>query len=141
MHPTTGRVILGLSALGYPITEGLVRRWGAPGARVVEAVCLALLVRDGVLIARGTPRVLRPVPASLLWLEAVAAAGAAATTLPRALGAGPSGSGRRSAPGRDSARQAAVATLFVLHTIRFRIYLRPGQGRRAAVRDAASAMR
>ena len=31
----------------------------------------------------------------------------------------------------DSVRRAAVATLFAVHTIRFGIYLRPDQGRRA----------
>jgi hypothetical protein len=51
-------------------------------------------------------------------------------------GAEPILSQRAPAPARpggsEMVRRAAVATLFGLHSIRFWIYLRPDQGRRAA---------
>jgi hypothetical protein len=105
MRPLVGRAALVLSAAGYPLTEAVIRRFGRPGATVVAAVCLGLLARDTVLIGRGTPRVLRRVPATLLWLEA----GAAAATLKlvgkpdafRDAGLG--------APGPQAVRRSAVA--------------------------------
>ncbi|WP_062529521.1 hypothetical protein [Demequina rhizosphaerae] len=132
MNAGTGRLLLALSAAGPRLTEEAIRRFGVGGARVVVAVCAGLLVRDGVLIARGAPRRLRTFPATLLWLETLAAAGAVATTMPLALGpgadedVGPEGEGR----GPDRLRRAAVSTLFGLHTARFRIYLQPDQGLR-----------
>jgi hypothetical protein len=129
MNRGAGRVVLALSALGYPMTEQLVQRYGRRGVLGVEAVCLGLLTRDLVLIARGTPGLLRTVPASLLYLEALAAAIAAATTAGR-LRADTRPDGE--APAAAARRRGAVALLFGLHTVRFWIYLRPGRGLLAA---------
>jgi len=40
----------------------------------------------------------------------------------------------------DVVRRAAVATMFAVHTIRFGIYLRPDQGRRAMQSDVGPAL-
>ncbi|GAB93076.1 hypothetical protein [Gordonia rhizosphera] len=129
MRRAVGGFVLALSAAGYPITEALVRRLGRRGAVVVEMVCLGLFVRDAALIASGTPHRLRTGPAGLLWLEALAAAGASGTTMPLVRSRRP-----EVGPGSDTpvdiARRGAVAALFGLHTIRFWIYLKPDQGRR-----------
>jgi hypothetical protein len=131
MKRTIGAIVLGLSACGYPLTQLVVRRWGARGAAVAESVCVGLAIRDAAMVASGVPGRLRRVPAALLYLElgaAVLASLAGLRPLPSA------GSAGRVAPARanraDRVRRAAVATLFVLHTIRFGIYLRPDQGRR-----------
>jgi hypothetical protein len=79
MDARVGKVILALSAGGYPTTQFAIRRFGRRGAVAVEVACLGLLVRDAVMIARGTPNMLRPVPAALLRLECATAAVAAAT--------------------------------------------------------------
>src|SRR5271166_2634825 len=132
MKRAIGSIVLGLSACGYPLTQLVVRRWGVRGAAVAEAVCAGLVIRDAAMVASGVPARLRTVPAALLRLEL--AAGAAASLaglrpLVRAESAERAASPRRSA--LETARRAAVATLFAVHTIRFGIYLRPNQGRRA----------
>jgi len=118
-----GAVVLGLSACGYPLTEFVICRWGRRGAVVSECVCAGLAIRDAAMVASGVPGRLRPVPAALLRLEL-------------AVGVVASLAGLRPLPAdrttlADRVRRAAVATLFALHTIRFGIYLRPDQGRRA----------
>jgi len=132
MRRTVGIVVLGLSACGYPLTQQVVRRCGVRGAAVAEAVCAGLAVRDAAMVAAGVPARLRAVPAALLRLELAAAVVASAAGLPPLVGARPAA--RALAPGASSAdavRRAAVVALFALHTIRFGIYLRPDQGRRA----------
>jgi hypothetical protein len=98
---------------------------------VAEVVCGGLLARDVAMILDGTPRRLRQGPALLLWLEAATAAAATVAGLRpvlddearrRALTGSPRGS--------ELVRRCAVGTLFGLHTLRFWIYLQPGQGRR-----------
>ena len=128
MRPLAGRAVLVLSAGGYPLTEAVIRRFGRPGVTVVAAVCAGLLARDTVLIVRGTPRVLRRAPAALLWLEAGAAAGAAASTLRLLLDPDALSDAARAAPGRQAVRRGSVAALFALHTVRFGIYLTPDHG-------------
>jgi hypothetical protein len=128
MRPLVGRGVLVLSAMGYPLTEAVIRRFGRPGATVVGAVCAGLLARDTVLIVRGTPRVLRRAPAVLLWLEAGAAAGAAASTLRLVPDPDAFSDVVRAAPGRHAVRRGWVAALFALHTVRFGIYLTPDHG-------------
>lgn len=121
-------VALGLSACGFPLTELVIRRWGARGAVVVEAVCVGLVIRDTAMIATGVPGRLRRSVAMLLWLELGAGVVAALAGLGPVL--------RTRAASRpvalEIARRAAVGTLFGLHTLRFAIYLRPDQGRRVA---------
>jgi len=125
------KLVLALSACGYPLTQAVIRRGGVRGARAVEAVCIGLMTRDAVMIAGGAPRRLRALPARLLWLEFGAGAAASALGLRRTVATARKGS----PPDRvEVARRAAVFALFGLHTIRFWIFLRPDQGRRAGVR-------
>jgi len=132
MRRPLGTIVLGLSASGYPLTQAVIRRWGTPGQVLVETVCAGLVIRDAAMIAAGAPRRLRRVPALLLWLEL--GAGAVATVSGLQTLSGASSADRSSVRQRacESVRRAAVAILFSLHTIRFEIYLRPDQGRRAA---------
>ena len=125
-----GRVLLGLSAMGFPMTQFTIRRFGLSGAAVCEAVCGGLLIRDAAMLARGAPGRLRRVPAVLLWLETIVAAVAALTGF--RLLVDPTArhrAGQRRPDRFEYLRRAAVGTLFGLHTVRFRIYLRPDQGR------------
>ena len=131
MKRSVGTVLLGLSACGYPLTQFVVRRWGRPGAVVVESVCVGLAIRDASMIAAGVPRRLRTIPAALLFLElaaGVVASAAGGSLLLRSS----SGQQAKSSMRGNAANveRAAVASLFALHTVRFRIYLRPGQGQR-----------
>lgn len=130
MDPLLGRAVLGLSAAGYPLTEAVTRRLGRPGALAVAAVCLGLLVRDTVLIARGAHRRLQRGPAILLWLETLSAGAATATTLRRALDVQATTDESPGAQDREALRCGAVGALFGLHTVRFAIYLRPDHGLR-----------
>jgi hypothetical protein len=139
MRRAVGMIVLGLSACGYPRTQFAVRRCGVRGAAVAEAVCAGLAIRDASMVASGVPGRLRTVPAALLRLELAAAIAASLAGLPPLLGgraAAPASSAR---PGTaEVVRRAATATLFAVHTIRFGIYLRPGQGRRPVAAPTAS---
>ena len=99
-----------------------------PGAAVAEAVCAGLAARDMAMVAGGSPARLRRVPAALLYLELGAGVAASAAGWRTLMSARPAG--QAPAAGADNVRRAAVAALFTLHTIRFAIYLSPGQGRR-----------
>ncbi|HTQ89522.1 MAG TPA: hypothetical protein VMK84_08505 [Streptosporangiaceae bacterium] len=142
MKRAIGAAVLGLSACGYPLTQFAVRRWGVRGAAVAECACAGLAIRDTAMIASGVPRRLRAVPAALLRLELAAGVAAALAGLSPLLDAR---SADRPAPGTapaaDTVRRAAVATLFAVHTVRFAIYLRPDQGRRAATARTSSQQR
>ena len=84
------------------------------------------------MVAAGIPKRLRPIPAALLHLE-LAAGVVASVAGVSLLMTSPSGE-QTTAPTPGvvgTVRRAAVATLFALHTVRFGIYLRPGQGRRS----------
>lgn len=131
MKRLVGSAVLGLSSCGYPLSQFVVRRWGRAGASLVEAVCVGLAIRDVSMIEAGIPKRLRPIPAALLYLELAAGVVASAAGLSLLLRS-PSGEQTTAPNGGipDTRRRAAVATLFVLHTIRFGIYLRPDQGRR-----------
>jgi hypothetical protein len=75
----------------------------------------------------------------LLWLELAAAAAATILGLRSALddaAAAAAGDGAARPDALEAARRAAVGTLFGLHTVRFRIYLRPDQGRRSPAADS-----
>jgi hypothetical protein len=137
MRRTAGSVVLGLSACGYPLIQLVVRRGGVRGAAVAEAVCAGLAVRDAAMVAAGVPGRLQPVPAALLRLELAAAIVASLAGLGEV--GGVRSPGQESAARADAVRRAATATLFAVHTIRFAIYLRPDQGRRAPAPGAASA--
>ena len=131
MKRAAGIIVLGLSACGYPLTQIVIRRWGIRGAAVAESVCIGLAVRDASLAASGVPGRLRPVPAALLRLELAAGLAASLAGLRPLLNArAADGAAPASTCAADTTRQAAVATLFALHTVRFAIYLSPGQGRR-----------
>jgi hypothetical protein len=124
-------VVLGLSGLGFPLTQLAVRRLGRPGAAVVEAVSVGLLARDAAMIASGAPRRLRRGPAALLWLEAAAAVIASVLGLPLLVGVGARRRALEDRPsGAEALRRLALGALFGLHTVRFRIYLQPDRGLR-----------
>jgi hypothetical protein len=132
MKRTIGAVVLGLSACGYPLTQLVVRRWGVKGAVVAECVCAGLAIRDAAMVASGVPDRLRTVPATLLRMElavGTVASLAGLRLLVSAESPDQAVSARTSAA--DDVWSTAVAALFALHTIRFGIYLRPDQGRRA----------
>ena len=141
MRRTAGAVVLGLSACGYPLMQLVVRRWGVRGAAVAESVCAGLAVRDAAMLASGVPDRLRPVPAALLRLELAAGVVAVLAGLPPLRSVRPDG---QAPPARAGAVghvwRAAVATLFAVHTVRFWIYLRPDQGRRATRPDISPAV-
>lgn len=130
MSQSIGRAVLVLSGLGFPLTQLVIRRFGQPGAVVVQTVCAGLLVRDVALIAAGVPDRLRRGPAILLWLEAAAGVAAVVTGVRPVSDA----AAFRPAAGRDRpdlgeyTRRAAIGTLFGVHTVRFKIYLQPGSG-------------
>ncbi len=132
-----GKVVLGLSAAGFPLTQFAIRRFGRRGAVITEGVCLGLAIRDAAMIADGAPSRLRRGPARLLWLELAAALTAAG------LGLGLAGDDEAveravtRPDARETARRAAVAALFCLHTVRFWIYLQPDHGRKPAGLRAA----
>ena len=122
------------SALGWPLSELVLRLPGRRGVVLVETVCAGLLVRDLALIRSGAPHRLRRLPAVLLWLETVAAGVAVGGTGWAALRQRQAG-GRAASPGTASpqlVRGSALGLLFGLHTLRFWIYLQPGQGRRGS---------
>lgn len=130
MSASWGRVALGLSGIGFPLTQVAIRRLGVGGAAAVEGLAVGLLVRDTWLIATGTPRRLRRWPATLLCLEAAAAA--CATLVGIRLLVDADARLRATADHSslfETSRRAAIGALFGLHTIRFRIYLSPDRGR------------
>ncbi|MGO9179686.1 MAG: hypothetical protein ACLQBX_10325 [Candidatus Limnocylindrales bacterium] len=133
MPPKLGRLVLGLSGAGFPLTQLAIRQLGRRGAIVTEGVCVGLAVRDAAMIAAGTPSRLRRGPAALLWLEFIAALAAAALGLRLATGRAAVAQANGPRPDRsETARRAAVGTLFGLHTVRFRIYLQPDRGVKSA---------
>jgi hypothetical protein len=126
-----GQLVLGLSGLGFPLAQLLMRRFGARGAIAVEAVCVGLLVRDVAMLASGAPSRLRRGPAILLWMETAIGAAAVLTGLPPLLDV--TARQQASAPrptGSEALRRTAIGALFGLHTLRFRIYLQPDHGLR-----------
>jgi hypothetical protein len=93
------------------------------------------------MVTSGLPRRLRPVPAALLRLELAAGVVAVLAGLPPLLNARRAG---QASPARADCAgkvwRAAVATLFAVHTIRFRIYLRPDRGRRPVQPEISPAL-
>ncbi len=130
MDPRLGKLLLGLSAAGYPLTQLAIRRFGRRGAVVSETACVALAIRDAAMVAAGTPGRLRRGPAVLLLLELATAAAAAALGLRLAIRDEAVEQAQAPPGGAEIARRAAVAALFSFHTARLRIYLQPDQGRR-----------
>ena len=129
------RAVLVVSGLGFPLTQLVIRRFGRPGAVVVEVVCGGLLVRDAVLIATGVPGLLRRGPATLLWLEVATGVAAVLTglrplgnadALHRAGKAAPTGARRRA--GRRSGRCSGCTPFDSGYTCN------PARGSRAANR-------
>lgn len=133
MDPRLGKLVLGLSVAGYPLTQLAIRRLGRRGAVITEGICVGLVVRDAAMIAAGTPSRLRRGPAVLLGLEMAAAVAAAGLGLGLAVD---EDAARRAATTQPDAleatRRAAVGTLFGLHTLRFWIYLQPDHGLKEA---------
>ena len=128
MRREVGWLVIGASAVGYPLTEVVRQRGGKRGAVVVESVCVGLAFRDASMVAGGSPKRLQRIPAGLLHLE-LAAAVVASLSASRSLliDKGPD------TPKPDVVeivRRGAVCALFCLHTVRFHIYLSPDQGRR-----------
>lgn len=131
MGRRSGRVVLILSGMGFPLTQAAMRRFGRSGAFAVEAVTAALLMRDAGMIARGATGRLRRGPAMLLWLETASAALASVLSLRPLFAESARVAARAKRPtGGEALRRIAIGTLFGLHTMRFRIYLQPDQGRR-----------
>src|SRR5208283_3657775 len=85
MNPRFGKIVLGLSAAGYPLTEFAIRRLGRRGAVVTEVACCGLAVRDGAMVVGGLPFRLRRGPAILLWMELAAAVAASGLGLHAAM--------------------------------------------------------
>lgn len=137
MKRIMGVVVLGLSACGYPLTQLAVRRCGVRGAVMAESACAGLAIRDALLVASGVPDRLRNVPAALLRLELAVAVVASLAGLHPLLSTWAPGPASARARAADNLRRTAVAALFTMHTIRFAIYLRPDQGRRAATPGAS----
>ena len=132
MSQRIGRSVLLLSSLGFPLTQLALRAFGRRGAILVEGVSMGLFVRDAAMIAGGAPDRLRRAPAALLWLEAAVAGAAALTGLGPILDEKARLAARDAQPARfEGIRRAALGTLFGLHTMRFRIYLRPDHGLRS----------
>jgi hypothetical protein len=130
MDPRLGKIVLGLSAAGYPLTELTIWRLGRPGAVITEVACCGLAVRDAAMVTAGVPTRLRLGPATLLWMELTAALVASGLGLQSVLD-DESCKRARSDPGpAEIARRVAVGALFGLHTVRFWIYLQPDQGRK-----------
>ena len=50
MNPKLGKIVLGLSAAGYPLTELAIRRLGRRGAVIAEVACCGLAVRDAAMV-------------------------------------------------------------------------------------------
>ena len=138
MKRPIGAVVLGLSACGYPLTQLVIRRWGARGAAFAEFVCAGLVIRDASMVASGVTGRLRRVPAVLLRLELAAGIVASLAGLVPLLSARSAGRGGETAAA-ENVRRAAVAALFTMHTIRFGIYLRPDRGRRPIAQTPAAA--
>jgi hypothetical protein len=131
MPQRIGRVVLAVSAVGFPLTQLVIRRFGFRGALVAEAVCGGLLVRDSAMLAGGAPHRLRGGPAALLWLEAAAGTAAVLAGLRPLVDAAARERAVQPRPDPlEAARRAAVGALFGLHTIRFWTYLQPDYGRR-----------
>jgi hypothetical protein len=133
LRRTVGCVALGLSACGYPITQLAIRRWGLRGAALAETVSAGLAIRDATMVAAGVPARLRTLPAVLLRVELMAAIAASLTGFQPFVAARLAD---RPSPVTvstvDGLRRAAVTALFAVHTVRFGIYLSPGQGSRGA---------
>jgi hypothetical protein len=129
MRGRVGLAVLALSALGYPLTRIVIKRGGLAGLLVVESVCCGLAMRDAALVRSGLARRLRRGPAALPLMELGAAIAAGTSGALSILGARRRG---RSASaltiGASKTQQFAIAALFVLHTIRFAIYLQPDRG-------------
>ena len=128
VNPRLGKVVLGLSAAGYPLTELAIRRFGRRGAVVTEVASCGLAVRDAAMVVAGVPNRLRRVPAILLWMELTAAVAASGLGLQSAID--DESCNRARADPLEIARRFALGALFGLHTVRFWIYLQPDQGRR-----------
>lgn len=124
-----GWLVLGASAAGYPLMDLMLRRGGRWGAVVAESVCAGLAARDLAMIAGGAARRLERLPAWLLVAELAAATAASAAGLRPVL----TGRGADDAlsPRAAAIQRVATGALFTLHTLRFHIYLSPGQGRRS----------
>ncbi len=130
MNRTLGRLVMGLSGAGFPLTQSAIARLGRPGAVLVVGVTAGLLARDAALVAMGAPRRLQRGPSRLLWAEtavAVAATGAGLLLLrdPEVAAARDQG---WNVPRRELFRRFAIGMLFGLHAWRLRIYLSPGSG-------------
>jgi hypothetical protein len=130
MNPRLGKIVLGLSAAGYPLMEFAIRRFGRRGAVVTEVACGGLAVRDAAMIIAAVPTRLRLVPAVLLWMELAAAVAASGLGLQSAIDDEFCECARANPGPPEIARRFAVAALFGLHTVRFWIYLQPDQGRK-----------
>ena len=133
-----GLLVLALSAMGYPLTRLAIERLGRRGAVLAEAIAATLLVRDATLVATGTPALLRPAPARLLYLELAAAMASTLSGLRPAVGRGMDGSSE--GPTVDTlelARRASLIALFAIHTLRFWVYLQPDRGLKAGSTNEA----
>ena len=128
MRREVGWLAIGASAVGYPVTEVVLQRGGKRGAVVVESACVGLAFRDASMVAGGSPKRLQRIPAGLLYLE-LAAAVVASLAASRSLLID-KGADTPKPDVVEIVRRGAVCALFCLHTVRFHIYLSPGQGRR-----------
>jgi hypothetical protein len=95
---------------------------------LAEGIAAILLVRDAALVAVGTPAVLRPAHARLLYLELAAAIAATLTGLRPVVGRGTASSVGPPGDALELVRRTSMVVLFAIHTVRFWVYLQPDHG-------------
>ncbi len=133
MSHRIGQIVLVVSGMGFPLTQGVLRRGGRGDALLVEVIVAGLLTRDVAMIAVGAPGRLRRGPAMMLWLEASVAAIATVMGIRLVFDPAARVHAAETRPTRfEGLRRAAVGTLFGLRTMRFRIDMAPDRGRRVA---------
>jgi hypothetical protein len=142
---SVGRLLLGVSMLGLPVTLIVVRWMGSIGRVCALTGYGILFTRACFMIRSGAPLRMKPLTALLLYTELVADAIGCGVGLwawvfwplrLRFLTRTHATARRRDPP--DASRLALVAwaaagPIYVLHTIRLVIYIRPGRGLRGPV--------
>jgi hypothetical protein len=137
-----GWVLLGISALGLPMTLGAIGRMGRRGGLAAEIGYGILLTRATIVVAGGAPHRMKSATALLLYLELVADTIGFTTGLwtwvwsPLRSGYRAASTGTSQGPARIDERWIehvavlAAVPIYLLHTIRLAIYVIPGRGLR-----------
>jgi hypothetical protein len=127
------RALLLLSLVGPLLAHHALAKLGRWGVLLVEGVCLLLMGRVIQLIAHGAPGRLRKLPRTLIYAELAADSLAVSASflgwVQPEFGAPEQGlSPRRALMRRLST--PLLALMFLVHSVRFAIYLSPDSGRR-----------